>query len=134
MCLRILADDLRRSVDSHIENRISWNVLILPFTGFLRESSFSLTNFVTLSGPRAREQKSHGTRGMYTMAASSDHCRIIVAEEAVLLIVLSCVSISMATGNMRRSSSPKKSVPRLRPSLCDAADRQVKTFSHLSRH
>lgn len=96
---------------------------------------FLVTNFVTFTSPQERKQESrkHGTRGIYTIAASSDIVRIIVAKERRPLIVLSCVSISMATELHRRGSS-KKSLPRLRPSLCDAADRQVKTFSHLSRH
>lgn len=77
--------DLRRLVDSHIENLL-WNILILPF-GFSSDDTdspdffgnqVSLTNFVTFSGLRAREQKSNGTRGIHIMAASrrttSDHC------------------------------------------------------------
>lgn len=60
---------------------------------------FLVTNFVTFTSPQERRQESRnrGTRGIYTIAASFDIVRIIVAKERRPLIVLSCVSISMAT-------------------------------------
>lgn len=65
---------------------------------------FLVTNFVTFTDPQERRQESRkrGTRGIYTIAASSDIVRIIVAKERRPLIVLSCVSISMATELHRR--------------------------------
>lgn len=105
MCLRIFADDLRRSVDSHVENRgiyLSFPPSCRRATATARISSgikFLVTNFVTFSeSARERSKNRNGTRGIYTQwqhrRTTPDHC----GRRAVLLIVLSCVSISMATG------------------------------------
>jgi len=59
---------------------------------------FLIANYVTFSSPRARESKSRMAREAYIQwphrRTMPDHC----GRRAVLLIVLSYVSISMATG------------------------------------
>jgi len=132
-----LGDDLRRSVDSHVEDRMAEYTYPSCYPCRTVRISSGINEFlVTLISRRFRAARArvawharHAHNGRVVQ-----HRRIIVARRAAPLIVLSCVSISMAAELHR----PVRRRNRCRSSAAVIVRRggptRLKRFSRLSRH